>query len=752
MHKLFRDTCIALIGILFVIPTELRSLQSSAAEPDIRRSVAAVRIADGERIHLDGRVEEPVWQSAIPATGFRQQEPLEGVAATEETAVYLLYDRDNLYIGVILYDSDIDGILAYQKQRDAGLGTDDRFMWILDTFLDGRTGYFFEINPAGLMGDGLLSSGFHRVNKSWDGIWEARTARRRDGWSAEIRIPFRTLNFDPGNDTWGINFQRTVRRKNEEVLWNGHRRNQGLFRPVHAGRLTGLQGMSQGVGLEVTPYSTAGWRNVPETVDPTDFPTDAGFDLSYSVTPSLRAALSINTDFAEVEVDERRVNLTRFPLFFPERRDFFLEGSGVFSFSPRSFVNPFFSRRIGLVAGEQIPITYGARLGGQMGRYEVGFFQVRTGRHEPLPTDSSEAVAPEDLAVARIKRSLFRQSSIGAIYTRRATGTIGNEVAPPDRHTLGTDLDLFTSRFLGNKNLQFEAFLLWNSDPVAGGTSSFGDLSARGVRLNYPNDLWRVHVSYRELGDDWDPAIGFTRRNGFRRLQPTVTFAPRPHSIAAIRQLQFRLQFEYLTDLSYRLETRKTELRLLGIRFESGDSLRLEVTQLFERLDQEFEIHPGDTIPIGDYNTLEWKVRAGTAGRRAVSGNVEFSRGGFWSGDRTQYVLGFTVRPYPGVSLRSEAEKNDVRLPEGDFSTYLLRLIGGWHINPWASVIGNLQYDDVTEVAGLFVRFRWIFTPGSDLFIVYTHNWQSVGNRIGDFDLSTLSQGATTKINYTHRF
>ncbi len=595
-------------------------------DDDERRAVTALPLQSGEGIRLDGHITEGVWSRAMPAREFLQRDPVEGAAPTESTTVYVVYDNDNLYIGAIMFDSEPDRILAYQKERDGFTISDDRFVWILDTFLDGRTGYYFEVNPAGLMGDGLIGGGGgggggsdrdrarrsflggFGVNKSWDGIWEARVARRPDGWSAEIQIPFRTLNFDPSQDTWGINFQRTVRRKNEESAWNGYRRNQRITRPVHAGLLTGLQDMSQGLGLEAKPYAAAGWRfvaNNDPTVDPTDFPRDAGLDLSYNVTTSLRAALTVNTDFAEVDVDRRRVNLTRFPLRFPERRDFFLEGSGVFSFAPSNGVEPFFSRNIGLTAGQPVPIRYGTRLGGQVGPYELGFLQVRTGQEQFLDDGVPTDIEGENFTVARAKRTLFEQSSIGVIYTRRATSRDETGFAPPERHTVGADLDLYTSRFLGDKNLQFQSFFVWNSDPVRGGSSSFWDRTARGIRINYPNDIWRIHTSYRELDEGHDPALGFTRRNGFRRLQPTITFAPRPGGFLGLRQLEFEVQYEHLMDMDWALETRKMDFKLLGLRFDSGDRADFTVTRLFERLEPEDEFAIRDvTIPAGRYNTL----------------------------------------------------------------------------------------------------------------------------------------------------
>ena len=318
----------------------------------------AVRLQSGETIQLDGVPDESVWNRIEGISDFRQQFPVEGASPTQHTVIKIAYDNDNLYIAAQLFDTDPDGIRGWEKRRDQGLGPDDRFMWIMDTFNDGRTAYFFEMNPAGLMGDGLLTTGQgSSVKKAWNGIWDARVQVTNEGWTVEVRIPFRTLDFNPENPTWGINFQRTVRRYNEEIVWAGWRQNQGLFRPQNAGVLTGLEGLSQGVGLEVKPYVMASpARSWPADAPASnDFRHDAGFDITYSITPGIRSSLSVNTDFAEAEVDQRRVNLTRFPLQFPEQRDFFLEGSSIFSFAPASGPNPFFSRRIGLAGGNPIP-------------------------------------------------------------------------------------------------------------------------------------------------------------------------------------------------------------------------------------------------------------------------------------------------------------------------------------------------------------------------------------------------------------
>jgi hypothetical protein len=723
------------------------ALQGPTSTPahaeDFARVAQATPLEDGEFIRLDGTLDEPVWQRVPLIADFLQQEPVEGGRPSERTEVRIAYDRDNLYIGAILYDSDPSGILAHQRQRNAGLGTDDRFMWILDTFRDGRTGYFFEINPAGLMGDGLLQGG-GSVNKSWNGIWHVRVARGDYGWSAEIRIPFRTLNFNPDLDTWGINFQRTVRRKSEEMLWSGHRRNQGLFRPAHAGRLAGLRGISQGLGLEVKPYTVASANEVggPDAAN-WNTPAEVGFDLNYSLTPSLRASLSVNTDFAEVEVDQRRVSLSRFPLRFPEQRDFFLEGSSVFSFAPGNGVEPYFSRRIGLVGGTPVPIRYGARLAGQEGPYDLGLLQVRTGE--------AQGHRAEQFTAARVVRRVLRQSSVGVIYTRRAVLEPDDAPDLPDNQTVGLDLDLFTSRFLGDRNLRFQLFGAWHTDPAPQADASWTDRTARGVRLAYPNDGLSAHVSYRELGERFDPAVGFTARRGFRRLQPSLGFAPRPAWLPHVRQLEFGLTGEYLTDMAWQPQTRKLGIGLLGVHFQSGDQLGIDYDTSFERLGRAFRLHPDTAlaavVPAGDYGFGGWQVSGSTAGRRPVSGGLSLSRGGFWSGERTQYGGSLTLRPVPGFNLSTGFEHNHVELPEASFTTELIRLGGGWHMNPWVSLTGSLQYDNISDVVGAYSRFRWIVRPGSDVFLVYTHNWQYL-----DGSYETLQRGATTKLTYTHRF
>ena len=738
--KIFLILFVGFIGLS--VPALLAQSPEEVLTENDSYIINAYRLLPDEEFKLDGKLDEPFWNSITPITNFRQQVPEEGGTPTERTEVYIAYDSSNLYIAAILYESDPEGILAFQKRRNQGLGTDDRFMWILDTFNDGRNAYFFETNPAALRGDGLLTVGQGiNINKSWDGIWDVRTTVTDFGWIVEIQIPFRSLDFNPDISTWGINFQRTVRRKNEEIVWSGWRRNQGLFRPQNAGRLSGLTDLSQGIGLEVTPYvTTSGNRTwIPQDEGSTDRGSvDAGFDISYSITPSIRTSLTVNTDFAETEVDQRRVNLTRFPLFFPEQRSFFLEGATIFNFAPRSGVIPFFSRNIGLQGGEPIPVNGGFRLLGREGNTNLGFYQIRAGS-----TDSANS---EDFTVARISQNLFTESNIGLIYTRRATL---NDELLNNRHTLGFDMELGTSTFMDNKNIQFQVYYVWHSTSTPEEVSSFGDRSSYGFRLNYPNFPFYARMSYREYGSSFSPALGFTRRNSFRRLQPTIGYEMFFGKNPILRSWDIQVRYEYLTNLDFEPETINFRITPIDIRFESGDRFETSITREFEQLFRNFDILRDGraVIPAGKYYFWSYNAEFNSASYRRLSTQISVTYEGFWTGTRTVFGLSGTIRPYPGVNLSSDWNRSDVSLPDLDFSTNLFRIRSNIDLTPNLALTNILQFDDVSDVLGLFNRFRWTLTPGSDLFLVFSYNWIQIDNRF-----EPIEAQSALKINYTYRF
>jgi hypothetical protein len=707
--------------------------------------VPATRLEGDEDVQLDGVLSEPFWSRAQPATDFLQRDPNVGSPASERTEVRIAYDEGRLLLGVMLYDDEPDQVLGNQMQRDQSLSADDRFMWVIDSFLDGRSAYFFEINPSGAMGDGLVNPSSPNpefglaVDKSWDGVWTARVRRASMGWTAEIEIPFRTLNFDPHATAWGINFQRTVRRKNEESLWTGYTRNQGLTRVASAGRVTGFQSLSQGIGFDLVPYVVGNVESAPGRGRSSTLSTgDMGFDAFYNVTPALRANVSINTDFAETEVDQRRVNLTRFPLQFPEKRGFFLEGSSFFDFTrERGNIDAFFSRRIGLDEhGTPQRIVFGAKLTGQAGPLDVGVLQVRT---------ASTPVQPgEDFSVVRVKQRIFRESYFGGLYTRRAA----RDSLGIDRHTAGGDFELKTSHFRGNQNLAFSGTYLWTTNVVGSGKSG-----GYAVRLDYPNDPLSMRMFVRTLQESYDPAVGFYDRRGYQRVNPVIEYRPRPRNNRWIRSFFFSGNWNFSSDtVTYRPVWREFQYTPFAVDLHSGDHLEFEVTPIYERLEQRFEISRGIVLPPGGvYRYTRYAVRGSTSSRRvlAVSPQIEF--GDFFSGRRTTYGLSVNLRPRRGISLGFEGERNVLDLAEGSFSTNLFRGLANTQFSPWLSLANTLQYDTVSRLLGWQLRFRWIQRPGNDLYVVYAHNWRPPLDR-PDERLSTFDQRLATKLLYTLRF
>lgn len=709
-----------------------------------RPRVRAIRIPEGEKITLDGKLDEPGWSKAIPATDFVQQDPANGQPGTEKTEVRFLYNNDNLYMGVYNFDSDPSGIMGNQMLRDGFLSSDDRFMWVFDPYLNGRTGYFFEIGPGGAMGDALLGGegGGGGQGRAWDGIWTAKVRKDERGWSIEVEFPFKTLNFDPSAPAWGVNFHRTVRRKREEMLWTAWIRNQNLQALRNAGLLEGIEGASQGHGLDFRPYFVGNVNQSPGQGQP-DAVTKGkyGGDIFYNITPQLRANLTLNTDFAETEVDQRQVNLTQFPLFFPERRTFFLEGNGFFDFARwqgNNSVVPFFSRRIGLGAGLPQRIDYGTKVTGQIGKFDVGALQVRTA--------AQGALVGEDFTVLRTKRRFFNESYFGGMYTRRAErGTIRDP-----RDTLGADFYLGTSRFHGNQNLQFSGFYIWTSKDNRLNPSLKDEGSAHyGIRLDYPNDRYQLRIAMRESQKAYDPAMGFVDRGNVRRYETTAFFRPRPRNIRLIRQYFYGLTTNMITALNNTVLTRQISLQPFGIQFQTNDQFQVQVTHTFDRLAFPFNLPTGITLPTGGaYGFLRVQVSGQTADQRVFSIQGSYANGQFYTGTRRDISATLNIRPKPGVLLGFNNDWSRVELREGKFSTSISRVNLNWQFGPWVSYLNNIQYDNISRILGWQSRFRWIVKPGNDVYLVYTHNWLDE-NEDGR---QTLNRGLATKVTYVRRF
>ena len=712
---------------------EAQDIESIRQRPIVR----ALRMAEEERITLDGKLDEDIWSRAVPAANFIQQDPDNGKPATEQTEVRIVFSRRALYMGVMCFDSEPDRWLGYQRRRDEFLQADDRFMWNIDTFNNQLSGYFFEMNPSGLMGDALRGANFQ--NRQWDGIWNARVQRSERGWAIEIEIPFSTLSFDPNAEAWGINFQRTVRRKNEESLWTGWLRNQGLNRLSNAGLLVGLEDISEGHGLDIKPYAIGSSESFPGRGNPqVDTKANAGLDVFYSPTPRARTTLTINTDFAQTEVDQRLTNLERFPQFFPEKRDFFLDGSTFFDFQSSAngdnTLLPFFTRRIGLNAGEPQTIDVGGKFAGQIGRNDVGAMYVRTGRED--------TAVGEDFLIARAKHRMFRQSYVGALFTGRNP----REAGAVTRSTIGADFLFGTSTFLGAQNLSVGGFFLNTTNPRAN-----GDSHAYGAQIDYPNDPWGASLLYREVQANYDAAVGFTPRTGVRRVQPAVTYTQRPQRHPWVRSIQYGVSGNVLVHPDAgTLLNRDVDVMPVNVATHRQDSFQVHVLPQYERLEQNFTINPGVTLPVGSsYNWTRYRFQVSTAARRVIAVNPTYEVGSFYNGTRRRIATDVNIRLRPGVIVYTSAEWNQVKLLQGSFHTRLYRIVPELQFSPWIAWVNNIQYDTQSAVLGWQSRFRWILKPGNDLYVVYTQNWLDDPLQARPF---TLDRRLATKLLYTRRF
>jgi hypothetical protein len=689
----------------------------------------ATRTAD--TIVIDGRLDEAAWQATTPLSRFVQREPVEGGEPSEETEIRVLSTETALYIGAVCHDRSPREIIATQLSRDADLNVDDRLTIVLDPFFDHRNGFLFQVNAAGARADGQVSNNAESLSRDWDGIWNAAARITNDGWVAEIEIPFKTLRFKPGQPVWGFNVERQIKRRQEIDRWMAARQNVWITNLSEAGQLDGLDDVRQGLGLDVRPYGSAATSGAGGAA--------AGVDLFKSVTTSVNAAVTVNTDFAETEADLRQVNLTRFPLFFPEKRSFFLEGAGVFDvagLANTTDLRPFFSRRVGLLDDVAVPVRVGVKLTGRQSDYNIGVLDVETGAlgDAGLPAGSVER---QNLLVARISRNLFQQSWVGGILTRGDPSGSG-------RNTLiGGDARFATSTFHGNKNLSLDLFLLGTDDAATGARDGAG-----GFKIDYPNDRWDVALNWRQIGERFQPALGFVPRTGIRKTDVSIAFQPRPERWG-IRQFFFEVNPLAVTDLQNRVKNWSVFTAPVNLLTESGEHLEWNYIPTFEHLDQPFEISPGVVIPPGSFRWTRYRTEVNTATKRRWVIDAAVWWGGFYGGTLEQLELGATLKPSRHVALSVHGARDVVTLPEGSFQTDILRVKADYNVTPNVSWANLAQYDNESRIVGLQSRFRWILQPGNDLFLTINRGWRRT---LDDRRLEPVFDRASAKLQYTVRF
>ncbi|MFW6370004.1 MAG: DUF5916 domain-containing protein [Bacteroidota bacterium] len=653
---------------------------------------------------IDGHVVEPVWEKAYMVDEFYQREPDEGAPVSEKTQFFTCYDEHYIYFAVKCWDNP-DDITAKEMARDVSLGNDDRIQIILDTYLDGRNGYWFQIGPRGSIGDALVSENGAAFNKEWDGLWTGKATIKDYGWEAEIAIPFKSLGFDKSNSQWGIKFIRHIVKNIESSYWPVANLNTHKFQVSDAGILDGIEDITQGIGLDISPYIVTGLDNRRNGKGEPSL--TGGVDLFYQITPSLRSSVTINTDFAETEVDDRQINLTRFSLHFPEKRDFFLNGASYFQFGiegddanpvSRRLI-PFFSRRMGLDKdGQPIPVNYGAKFTGQHNRWNIGFLHI----------NDSRETGKHNFSVLRVSHNLGKQSSVGIIGTR------GNAVTPSENLLAGADLKLSTSTFQGNKNAAILMFGL-KSD-----TQGIDDKNnAWGAQVAYPNDLINARLGHHQIEKNFIAGMGFVPRNNIRETYGGIEIGPRPNR-SGIMQVLFGGSFNHiLNHESGNLETREINFKPLEVRFFSGEEISYSIINQYENLLKDFPIFSDILIPENDYNWWRHEINLKTKGARNLWGEATYGFGDFFNGTREDIILKANWKLAVPFFLGGTFIQNQVELPDGSFTANIYQLNGNILFSPDVTLNNFIQYDNATRNAGWQSRFQWIIAPGKEVVVAW---------------------------------
>jgi hypothetical protein len=714
-------------------------------DDDGRVTVRAIRVDEPPRV--DAILDEALYQTLQPITDFIQQDPDEGKLATEPTLVWILFDARNIYIAARCRDSQPSRIVANDMRRDGrNVSQNDNISVVLDTFHDRRNGYEFLMNSIGGAWDTQITDE-RDANRDWNTVWIPRSRRDAEGWTVEMAIPFRSLRYrGSGPQVWGINIRRNVRWKNELSYLSPVPRQygaRGILRLSQAATLVGLEAPPSALNLDIKPYAV-GTVAADRTIDPAfdnDLESNAGFDLKYALAQSMTADFTYRTDFAQVEDDDLQVNLTRFNLFYPEKRDFFLEGQGIFAFGgaaaaagtaganapPTNTPVLFFSRQIGLNGTRVVPIEAGGRLTGKAGRYSIGLLDIQT-------DDSLEALAVStNFAVVRVKRDILRRSNIGFIATRRdpTAGTEGVNTV------FGVDANL---SFYQSVNIV--GYYAGSRTPDLKG----GDRSYR-ARFEYDVDLFGLQIEHLAAEPNFNPEIGFLRREDFIESLAQIRVSHRPDTGSAVRKFNYEAGINYITDNERQLENRQVRA---GLRtdMDSGDSWSVVFSRDFEFLEEPFEIVPGVWVPAGAYHepTLRATYTVGT--QRRISGDISVARGGFYDGDRTDFSYRGRAELTSRLSIEPGISFNWVDLPTDRFIATLLTTRAMFSFTPRMLTAALIQYNSTSNLLTTNVRFRWEYRPLSELFIVYSDGRDTLAS-----GFPTLSnRGLTFKLTRLFRF
>lgn len=686
---------------------------SQAVDPEVAPRPVGTAVPATGPLTIDGRLDEPAWQTALPLTGFIQAIPDAGRPATEETEVRMLYDDRHLFIGAFMHDTRPDLLVSGTLERDhPGVSAHDidLFGVFLDTFLDRRNGYLFLVNPAGAVRDGQAFDNSRNLDFAWDAVVEVATQIHDDGWTVEMAIPWTTLRFDPSRDEqlWGVNFHRSIARRNERTAWAPLDRRHQIHFAERAGTVEGPADVPVGRNIRLKPFvlsqdgrgaTLPDWRRGTQA--------DGGLDLKWGLTPRMTMDLTWRADFSHVEVDREQVNLSRFPAFFPERREFFVENSGMFLFGEQSERNYrggtsgadlrlFHSRRIGLEGGRPVPLLGGGRLSGQVGDTEVGILHARTGAVDEVSGDA--------FSVVRLRRRVGAASDVGVLVTdRQGRGGSGWNRAG------GLDM-----------NLRLGPSLLISSYAATtsrSGASDEDDWTGR-LWVAWRDQLWDVSALARRVGEDFDPGIGFVQRRGMTHLYGTVGAHPRP-GIPGVLDLNPYLEAHRYTSVAGEVETTR-ETGGLGVNFADGGDFSTRVTRRMERLESGFQVEGQGLVPAGTYRFTEAEARYQSSGNRQISGNVVGAIGGYFGGRRQSIGAGLRWQPDPRISLAVQADRNAIELGDDRFSANLYRTELRVARSTRLYLGSVVQYNEAQELLVSNLRLTWLHAPLSEAYLVFT--------------------------------
>lgn len=700
--------CVRTVVLTISILIYLTLNQKVISQVSYPNEIEALRI--DYRIELDGKLNEDCWSKVKKISNFTQREINNGQAPTEKTEVGICFNNDYLYIGVWCYDKEPDKIITKSMKRDFAYWEGDNFEVLIDTYNDHRNGYLFVSNPSGGRADILITKNGDGYNDDWNGVWDVVANINEQGWFLEFEIPFTSLKFNDNNEqVWGINFERNIRRKREQLLWQNWSRDNFFEMVSGAGHLIGLRDIKSSNLIEIKPYTLGGFEKLPDK-DASSL-LKFGADINYLITPALKLNITANTDFAQVESDVSQINLTRFSLFYPEKREFFLEGMDFFTMNFDE-ARIFYTRQIGLNNRSEVPIIAGGRLVGKAGNTNIGVLTMQTAEKDAFPSTN--------FSVVRLKQDVFERSSIGMILTAKNQPGHYNYV-------YGVDANYSISNFFENKNFVIDGAIAQSQTE---GIPNEKNL-IYGAYIGYPNDIIRTEAYIIGVQKNFKPEIGFLNRTNYKRIGASFKYAPRPEFLPFIQQLVFKpLDFIiYLTDETNELESLTYEFRPLAFETKSGEYFEFDIQQFYDRVDVPFEIY-GHTIQAGKYWFAKYKAEFETYRGRSIVININGDIGKYYTASSFSLGSSFNWNLSPKLNFTGGYQKNYLEMPEGIINTdeFISRITYSFNTKLYSSLFA--QWNTVDEAILMNFRVNWIPNIGSDFYFVFN---QKINTKNGTF-------------------